>query len=165
VIGAGDTSEKTARALMSRGARSLVVANRSLERAEALVRDLGGRAVQFENWEMEFDRIDIAISSTSATTHVLDRPRLEPLMKSRKNRPLLLIDIAVPRDIDPEVNLIPNVYLYNVDDLQSIASDYLSQRREEVARCEKIIQEKAKQVMGPGPSGAGNPEAYPVFEG
>ena len=70
-------------------------------------------------------------------------------MKLRKNRPLLLVDIAVPRDIDPEVNMMPNVYLYNIDDLQAIAADYLKQRKEEIARCEKIIREKAEILFGP----------------
>lgn len=157
VIGAGDTSEKTARALLSRGARGIVVANRSLERAEALARDLGGRAVRFEDWGREFERVDIAISSTSAPHHILDRARLEPLMRLRRGRPLLLIDIAVPRDIDPEVNLMENVYLYNVDDLQTIAGDYLNQRKEEIARCEAIIAEKVKGLLqsgGPGPGRA-----------
>ena len=154
VIGAGDTSEKTARALLSRGAKSLVVANRSLERAEALAQTLGGRAVQFADWSKEFERIDIAISSTSAPTHILDRAKLEILMKVRKHRPLLLIDIAVPRDIDPEVNLIPNVYLYNVDDLQTIANDYLEQRKEEAARCEKIIAEKTRALLETPPGGS-----------
>jgi glutamyl-tRNA reductase len=151
VIGAGDTSEKTARALLSRGAESLVVANRSLERAEALAKDLGGRAVVFDQWAAEFEKIDIAISSTSAPTYILDRVKLEPLMKIRRNRPLLLIDIAVPRDIDPAVIEIPNVYLYNVDDLQSIANDYLEQRKEEAARCERIIQEKARPLLETAP--------------
>jgi glutamyl-tRNA reductase len=68
-------------------------------------------------------------------------------MKLRKNRPLLLVDIAVPRDINPEVNLMPNVFLYNIDDLQAIADDYLKQRKEEVAKCERIIFEKAKHLM------------------
>jgi glutamyl-tRNA reductase len=147
VIGAGDTSEKTARALLSRGAKSIVVANRSHDRAVALAAELNGRAVQFENWASEFEQIDIAISSTSAPHHILDRARLEPLMKLRKNRPLLLIDIAVPRDIEPEVNLMPNVYLYNIDDLQAIADDYLKQRKEEIVRCEAIIREKSKAVL------------------
>jgi glutamyl-tRNA reductase len=163
VIGAGDTSEKTARALLSRGAKSLVVANRSIERAEALVKDLGGRAVQFEDWAAEFERIDIAVSSTASPTPVLTRARLDPLMKLRKNRPLLLIDIAVPRDIDPEVNLLPNVYLYNVDDLQSIANDYLGQRKEEAARCEKIIQDKVTALLGAGASDATGPRIRAAF--
>jgi glutamyl-tRNA reductase len=147
VIGAGETSEKTARALLSRGARGVVVTNRSPERAVALAAELGGRAVPFENWPAEFENIDIAISSTAAPHHLLDRATLEPLMKRRKHRPLLLIDIAVPRDIDPAVSKLDNVYLYNVDDLQSIANDYLNLRREEVARCEKIIAEKVAALL------------------
>jgi glutamyl-tRNA reductase len=147
VIGAGETSEKTARALLSRGARTIIVANRSHDRAVALANELGGRAVQFDDWAGEFQKIDIAISSTSAPHHILDRARLEPLMKLRHYRPLLLIDIAVPRDIDPEVNFLENVYLYNIDDLQAIADDYLKLRREEIARCEQIIAEKVKVLL------------------
>lgn len=149
VIGAGDTSEKTARALLSRGAKSIVVANRSAEKAEALAKDLGGRAVQFDSWAGEFEKVDIVISSTAAPHHILDRAKLEPLMKLRRHRPLLLIDIAVPRDIDPAVNQMDNVYLYNVDDLQSIAANYLEQRKEEVAKCEAIIHEKAIPLLEP----------------
>ena len=147
VIGAGETSKKTARALLSRGARSIIVANRSHDRAVTLANELGGRAVQFDDWAGEFQKIDIAISSTSAPHHILDRARLEPLMKLRHYRPLLLIDIAVPRDIDPEVNFLENVYLYNIDDLQTIADDYLKLRREEIARCEQIIAEKVKVLL------------------
>jgi glutamyl-tRNA reductase len=148
IIGAGDTSEKTARSLLSRGARSVIVSNRSHEKAEALAVELGGRAVRFEDWAVAFETVDIVISSTSAPHYVLDRAKLEPLMKLRRNRPLLLIDIAVPRDIEPEVNFLENVYLYNIDDLQSIADDYLKQRKEEVARCERIILEKAQALLG-----------------
>jgi glutamyl-tRNA reductase len=148
VIGAGDTSEKTARALLSRGARSVIVANRTHDRAEALAQELGGRAVPFGDWAAEFGKIDIIISSTAAPHHILDRARLEPLMKLRPDRPLLLVDIAVPRDIDPEVNFLENVYLYNIDDLQAIADDYLKQRKEEMARCEAIIAEKVKGLFG-----------------
>jgi len=152
VIGAGETSEKTARALLSRGARSIIVANRSHDRAVALAAELGGRAVQFDDWAGEFQKIDIAISSTSAPHHILDRARLEPLMKLRHHRPLLLIDIAVPRDIDPEVNFLENVYLYNIDDLQAIADDYLRLRKEEIARCEQIIAEKVKTLLETRPT-------------
>ena len=147
VIGAGDTSEKTARSLLSRGAHSVIVSNRSHDRAIALATELGGRAVHFDEWHTEFDKIDIVISSTSAPHYVLDRAKLEPLMKLRKNRPLLLVDIAVPRDIDPEVNRLENVYLYNIDDLHAIADDYLKQRMDEIARCEKIIIEKARELI------------------
>jgi glutamyl-tRNA reductase len=147
VIGAGDMSGKVARALLSRGAKSIIVASRSFERAEILAKELGGRAVPFDNWADEFGKIDIAISSTSAPHHILDRAKLESLMKLRKNRPLLLIDIAVPRDIAPEVNFLENVYLYNIDDLQAIADDSLKQRKEEIIRCEQIIAEKVKPLL------------------
>jgi glutamyl-tRNA reductase len=147
VIGAGETSEKTARALQSRGVKGLTVTNRSPERAAALAAELGGRAVPFAQWPEEFERIDIAISSTAASQPILDRATLEPLMRRRRHRPLLLIDIAVPRDIDPAVSELDNVYLYNVDDLQGIAGDYLKLRQEEVARCEKIIAEKVAALL------------------
>src|SRR5207248_3203796 len=140
VIGAGDTSEKTARALLSRGARGVLVSNRSHDRALALAAELGGRAIHFEDWAKEFANIDIVISSTSAPHYILDRAKLEPLMKARRNRPLLLVDIAVPRDIEPEVNFLENVYLYNVDDLQTIADGYLQQRKEDISRCHEIIR-------------------------
>lgn len=147
VIGAGDTSEKTARSLLSRGAQGVVVTNRSHDRAVALAAELGGRAVPFDQWAAEFGNIDIVISSTSAPHYVLDRKKLEPLMALRQNRPLLLIDIAVPRDIEPEINFLENVYLYNIDDLQAIADDYLKLRQEEIARCEAIIRDKAKDLL------------------
>ncbi len=151
VLGAGDTSEKTARALLSRGAHSILVSNRSYDRAEALAKELDGRAIHFDDWAREFERIDIVISSTAAPHYVLDRKKLEPLMKARRNRPLLLIDIAVPRDIEPECNFLDDVYLYNIDDLQAIADDYLKQRQNEIAVCERIIRDKAAGLLAPPP--------------
>jgi glutamyl-tRNA reductase len=163
VLGAGDTSEKAARALLSRGARSVLVSNRSAERAEILARELGGRAVRFEDWAVEFQQTDIVISSTSAPHYVLDKAKLAPLMEQRGNAPLLLIDIAVPRDIDPEVNFLENVYLYNVDDLQTIANNYLNQRREEIARCETYIRERAQTLLGDRPPPPFGSESEPAF--
>ena len=165
VIGAGDTSEKTARALMSRGALSIIVTNRSYDKAVLLAQELGGRAVQFDDWAREFPRIDIVISSTAAPHYILDRTKLEPLMKLRRNRPLLLIDIAVPRDIEPEVNFMENVFLYNIDDLQAIADDYLRQRKEEVARCEQIIREKAVGLLDQPGARPTPPASAPAFGG
>ncbi len=151
VIGAGEMSEKTARALLSRGAQSIIVSNRSHDRAVKLAEELGGRAVHFDGWAQEFEKIDIVISSTSAPHYIIDRAKLNPLMRLRKNRPLLLIDIAVPRDIEPEVNFLENTYLYNIDDLQAIADDCLKQRREEITRCESIIREKARGLFAGHP--------------
>jgi len=163
IIGAGDTGEKTARALLSRGARSILVTNRSHDKAVALAAELGGRAVPFDGWAAEFAGIDIVISSTSAPHYILDRAKLQPLMTLRRNRPLLLIDIAVPRDIEPEVNFLENVYLYNIDDLQAIADDYLKQRREEAARCMKIICEKADGLLGQRPAAERPVGSRPAF--
>lgn len=157
VLGAGDTSEKAARALLSRGAKSLLVSNRSYDRAAALATELGGRAIHFDHWDKEFAQIDIVISSTSAPHYILDRKKLAPLMTARNDRPLLLIDIAVPRDIEPEVNFLDNVYLYNVDDLQTLADDYLRQRKEEIARCEAIIREKVQGLLQAGLERSGGP--------
>jgi glutamyl-tRNA reductase len=154
ILGAGEASEKTARALLSRGARSIIVSNRSHERAVALARELDGRAIRFEDWAAEFPSVDIVVSSTAAPHYILDRAKLEALMKLRRNRPLLLIDIAVPRDIDPAVNFLENVFLYNIDDLQAIADDALRQRQEEVARCAAIIRQKAGSLMAAAPLSA-----------
>jgi glutamyl-tRNA reductase len=91
--------------------------------------------------------VDIVISSTSAPHYVLDKPKVEAAMKLRRHRPLLLIDIAVPRDIDPEVNFVESVYLYNIDDLQSLADNYLKQRQQEISKCELFIREKAAALL------------------
>ncbi len=163
ILGAGDTGEKTARALLSRGARSILVSNRSYDKAVTLASELGGRAVPFDLWAAEFANVDIVISSTSAPHYILDRAKLEPLMKLRRHRPLLLIDIAVPRDIEPEVNFLEDVYLYNIDDLQAIADDYLRQRKEEIARCEQIIREKAEALLGRPHSPPAGPTARPAL--
>ena len=120
--------------------------------AAALAGELGGRAIHFDDWESEFATLDILVSSTSAPHYILDRTRLESLLRHRSTRPLLLIDLAVPRDIDPKVEQLENVYLYDIDDLQSIADDYLRQRKEELSRCFSIIGEKVQALLNPGPS-------------
>jgi glutamyl-tRNA reductase len=127
--------------------QKITVTNRSPERAAALAAELGARTVPWEQWPAEFERIDIAVSSTAAPHHILDRAALAPLMKRRKHRPLLLIDIAVPRDIDPAVSELDNVYLYNVDDLKAIADEYLKLRHEELDRCNQIIAEKVAALL------------------
>jgi glutamyl-tRNA reductase len=164
VLGAGDTGEKAARALLSRGAKSVLVSNRSYDRAEALARELGGGAVHFEEWAGEFRKVDIVIASTGAPHYLLDRAKLVPLMEVRANAPLLLIDIAVPRNIEPEVNFLENVYLYNVDDLQAIADDYLKQRQSEIAKCEKIIRARVQALLGSRQSFRLSAAERPAFE-
>jgi len=157
IIGAGDTGEKTARALLSRGAAHLTVTNRSPERAQALAAELGGTTAPFDSWHAELARVDIVIASTGSPTYLLRPKEVEEVVEQREHRPLLLIDISVPRNIDPEVNAVDDAFLYNVDDLQGLADDAMRQRREEVAHCEAIIREKAKALLNHGPPGAANP--------
>lgn len=149
VIGAGDTGEKAARAMLSRGARGLRVTNRSPERAEKLARELGGEAVPFETWPAELARVDIVISSTSAPHYVVTPALLQPHFAARNHQPLLLIDLAVPRDIDPAVNELDGVFVYNVDDLQTIADEAMRQRQEEIARCEALIHDRVRGLVRP----------------
>ena len=139
VLGAGDTSEKTARALVSRGVRDVRVSNRSPERAADLASIVGGRAVPFESWREQCGEIDILISSTAATEPLLTPEMLAPLIRQRLDRPLFIIDIAVPRDVAPEVNDLDGVYLYDIDSLQSIAEQSIAMRRQQVAAGEEII--------------------------
>jgi glutamyl-tRNA reductase len=147
VLGAGDTSEKTARALLSRGARSVLVSNRTHERAEQLAAELNGRAIRFAEWEHEFARIDIVISATGAPHVILTRERLAELHRRRGARPLLLIDLAVPRDIDSDCEQLDDVYLYNVDHLQAVADEATRLRRFERERCEQIVRCQAVELM------------------
>ena len=141
VLGAGETSERTARALISRGARDLRVSNRSMDRARELAHAVGGRAVPFDDWPAQCREIDILITSTSSETPLLTRDKLAPMLRERMDRSLFIIDIAVPRDVDPTVNEMQGVYLYDIDSIRSVAEQSLALRREQVAAAEAIIAE------------------------
>ena len=139
VLGAGETSEKTARALVSRGVRDLRISNRSGERAENLAQLTAASVVPFETWSTECGEIDILIASTSSEAPLLSRAELEPLLRERIDRPLFIIDIAVPRNVDADVDALDGVYLYDIDSLQSIAEQSLAMRREQIVAAEQII--------------------------
>jgi glutamyl-tRNA reductase len=141
VLGAGETSERTARALVSRGARDLRVSNRSMDRACELAQAVGGRTVPFEEWPTQCREIDILITSTASETPLLTRDKLAPMLRERLDRPLFIIDIAVPRDVDPSVNELEGVYLYDIDSIRSVAEQSLALRRQQVAAAEAIIAE------------------------
>lgn len=141
ILGAGETSERTARALNSRGVTDLRVSNRSADRAEKLAALVSGRTVPFADWTTQCREIDILISSTSAEEALLTPKLLAPMLRGRADRPLFIIDIAVPRDVAPEVNEMEGVYLYDIDSLQSIAEQSLAMRRQQMAAAEKIIAE------------------------
>jgi glutamyl-tRNA reductase len=147
VIGAGETSERTARALLSHGVPSILVANRTHERAATLATELGGEAVHWEEWEARAIDVDIMISSTSAPHYVLTAEKLEGLLRQRARRPLFLIDLAVPRDFEPAINLLDDVYLYDIDDLQSIAQSHLRERQTEIVRSVEILKPHVERYL------------------
>ena len=147
VIGAGDTGERTARSLQRHGVPTILVANRTFDRAQELAAELGGEAVRWEDWEGHAIDADIMISSTSAPHYMLTREKLETLLPRRGRRPLFLIDLAVPRDFEPSINLLDDVYLYDIDDLQSIAHSHLRERQTEIARSLEILQPHVARYM------------------
>ncbi len=139
VLGAGETSERTARALVSRGVTDLRVSNRSLDRARELAQMVGGQAVPFDDWAAQCREIDILLTSTSSETLLLTHDILAPMLRARLDRPLFIIDIAVPRDVDPNVNEMQGVYLYDIDSIRSVAEQSLALRRQQIAAAEAII--------------------------
>jgi glutamyl-tRNA reductase len=140
ILGAGETSEKTARSFRSRGAQQIFVSNRSFERAEALAAITGGRAIHFEDWEREFQDLDVLVSSTAAPHAILTPEKLAPLLRARRHRPLFMIDLAIPRDIDPAIHNLDGVYLYDLDALQTMAERTLAVRRQEAENCYRSIE-------------------------
>jgi glutamyl-tRNA reductase len=158
ILGAGETSELTARALMTRGAHGIFVSNRSFERAQMLAEETHGEAIGFEQWHERFDDIDILISSTAAPHMIVTPDKLGQAMRRRGNRPVFVIDLAVPRDVDPAVNNLDGVYLYDIDALQGIAAQSMAVRRQELSECERLIERHVGEFSG-WLNGAGNPAA------
>lgn len=148
ILGAGEISERTARSLQSRGVRSVIVSNRTYERAAALAAEIGGMALHFDHWEKAFADIDILITSTNAPHMILTPEKLAPLMRLRGGAPLFVIDLAVPRDADSAINDLDGVFLYDIDSLEQIASESLNVRRKEVDRCESLIEEHVGGFIG-----------------
>jgi glutamyl-tRNA reductase len=140
ILGAGEMAELALRHLVDDGVRSILVANRSHDRAVALAEQFQGRAVTFDTFHHEMLQADIVISSTSAPHLILKREDMQAIILERRHRPIFLIDIANPRDIDPGCNEVDNVYLYNIDDLQSVVSANLKERQREAERAEVIIE-------------------------
>jgi len=150
VVGAGEMSRQTAQALVSRGASSVFVTNRSFDRAEELAREMGGCAVKFDEWTAVLAEVDVVISSTSAPHAVVLPEHIEAVRRTRKFRPLFLIDIAVPRDIDPACGKIEEVYLYDIDTLEQLAAEARHRRQRQIALCESIIDAELAKLQLPG---------------
>ncbi|HDS15388.1 MAG TPA: glutamyl-tRNA reductase [Proteobacteria bacterium] len=139
LIGAGEMCELAARHFISHGVDEVLVTNRTFSRARELADDFAGIAIPFDKFHQQLDQADIILSSTGSPTYLLRPPELISALKKRRNRPIFLIDIAVPRDIDPKVNEIDNIYLYDVDDLQGVVSENLDQREQEAQRAENLV--------------------------
>jgi glutamyl-tRNA reductase len=145
VIGAGENGELTAKALRERGVVTVFVANRRYDRAIGLAQRFGGHAVRFDELPRELEAADIVVSSTGSPHQIVGRDELELVMKARGGRPLLLIDIAVPRDIDPSVRELAGITLFDMDDLQREVARNLGGREAEVVRVRAILEQEVER--------------------
>lgn len=145
IIGASKMGELAAKHLKRNGVSSVLVTNRTFERAVELARVFEGAAVPFEHFTDHMDRADIVISSTGAPHFIIGRSLAEQIIHRRKNKPMFFIDIAVPRDVDPSVNEIDNAFLYDIDDLQQVIDANLKERLKEASRAEEIIDTEVQE--------------------
>jgi glutamyl-tRNA reductase len=139
LIGSGKMSELAARNLIGTGIKGVFVANRTYEKAVEMARRHGGTAIRFDRFFDYLKKVDVVLTSTAAPHWILKKDDIQGLMRHRRNRPIFFIDIAVPRDIDPSINQLANVYLYDIDDLQSVVDANLENRRQEAQLAEEII--------------------------
>lgn len=146
LLGAGDMGEAAAKSLRQTGAQ-LHVTNRSEERAQALAEACGGRAVLYEHLTTELSDADVVIASTASPKFILTPELMRGVVRSRRHRPLFIIDIAVPRDVDPRVGTMDNVFVYDVDDLQQVAEENMAVRAREAADAERIIDEEVDSFL------------------
>src|SRR6266436_3358944 len=147
VLGAGAMAEKCVRLLLKKGAKSIFISNRSFDRALDLATRCGGEAVCFGYCLFEMRDVDVVIAATSSAETLLGRGDVENLMKARRNRPLLLIDLSVPRNIDPAVDGLENVALHNIDDLESLAREGVQARERELTACHQIIEAHIRTLI------------------
>ncbi|MCF6156273.1 MAG: glutamyl-tRNA reductase [Candidatus Brocadia sp.] len=147
VVGAGEMCELLLKHLYEEGARTIVVANRTFERAQEIANAFQGQAIKYELLGEYLAKADIIISSTSAPHYVIHVDQVKEAIRHRRGNPMFLIDIAVPRDIEPDVANIDNVYLYNIDDLQSVVNQNIDERTREVEKCRSIVEEEVEHFM------------------
>jgi glutamyl-tRNA reductase len=147
LVGAGKMSELAARHLQAHGAASIFVANRTYERAQALAAKFGGEAIRFNNLYDSCERADIVITSTGAPVAIFKREHGERFLARRKNRPMFFIDIAVPRDVDPEMNKLDGIFVYDIDDLQQAVASHVADRKKEAERAEAIVQSEVDRFL------------------
>jgi glutamyl-tRNA reductase len=142
ILGAGEMAKLTGVHLQAQQVKTITIASRTLAAAESLAARLGGRAVPWAALDAALAEADIVITATGAPEPVLTRTRMEDVMRPRRNRPIFIIDIAVPRDVDPAVGNLDQIFLYNIDDLQTIVKENLARRGGELLRAEEIVEEE-----------------------
>ena len=143
LVGSGDVAEKTAQSLKSRGVADITVTSRKFENAHILAHKFGGAAIEFSDFVPQLKRFDIVISSTAASETIIDQNMIKDTLKNRPDQPFFLIDLALPRDIDPGVDAFENVYLYNLDDLSAIANENIEMRKAEIDQARQILKAHA----------------------
>ncbi|GBD32896.1 Glutamyl-tRNA reductase [bacterium HR33] len=143
ILGSGEMAELAMSCLASEGVRSVMVAHRQLERAMEVAQRLGGRAVSFEEAWPLFAEVDLVVASTAAPHAVVQREQVAEHVARRDGRPLCILDIAVPRDVDPSVGSLENVFLYDIDDLQGVVAAGVGRRRSEIPAAERIVEQEA----------------------
>ena len=143
LIGAGEMAELAAKHLLRHGVSSIFVANRTFERAVDVAGDFGGSPISFEEITTQLLEVDIVISSTASQNYVITQEKVKNSLRRRKNKPIFFIDIAVPRDVEPTVNDLPNVYVYDIDDLKGVVQLNIAQREQEALKAERLVQEEA----------------------
>jgi glutamyl-tRNA reductase len=144
IIGASKMGELAAKHLKRNGVASVLVTNRTFERAVEIAKIFEGAAIPFEHFTDHIDRADIVISSTGAPHFIITRPLAEHAIRDRRNKPMFFIDIAVPRDVDPTVNDIDNVFVYDIDDLQQVIDSNMKERIKEAGRAEEIVDREVQ---------------------
>ena len=147
LVGAGETIELVARHLREHHVRKMVIANRTRERAQALAEEVGAEVIALSDIDERLKEADIIISSTASPLPIIGKGMVERALKARRNQPMLLVDIAVPRDVEPEVGKLANAYLYSVDDLQNIIQHNLAQRKAAAVQAESIVEQETSEFM------------------
>jgi len=145
LLGAGEMAELAAKHLMTNGAGKLLIANRTFENAERLAAEMNGQAVRFEEMEKDLARADIVICSTGAPHYLIRPEHARRALEARRNEPVFLIDISVPRNIDPAISDLDNVFVFDIDDLEAVSAENRQQREREAARAEEIIEAEARR--------------------
>lgn len=148
LIGAGETTELVAQHLSNQGVKKIIVANRTVERAQVLANQFEGEAIALSDMPERLVEADIIIASTASQLPILGKGAVERALKQRKHRPMFMVDIAVPRDIEPEVGELDDVYLYTVDDLHEVIEEGRQSREEAAVQAEEIIVNQVEHFMG-----------------